>query len=120
LNRIRRENVALQSDWNLQFHRVDNESIICYSKSTEDRSNTIVVIVNLDPHHTQAGWVELALPGRDFETDRPYQVHDLISDARYLWHGARNFVQLDPNASPVHIFRVRRKVRTEHDFDYFL
>ncbi len=120
LNRIRRENVALQSDWNLRFHNVDNESLICYSKSTEDRSNTIVVIANLDPHHTQSGWVELSLPGRDFETDRPYQVHDLVSDARYLWHGARNFVQLDPTSTPVHIFRVRRKVRTERDFDYFL
>ncbi|MFO1207351.1 MAG: maltotransferase domain-containing protein, partial [Burkholderiales bacterium] len=120
LNHIRRENVALQSDWTLRFHKVDNDSMICYSKATEDRSNTIVVIANLDPHHTQSGWVELSLPGRDFETDRPYQVHDLISDARYLWHGARNFVQLDPTASPVHIFRVRRKVRTERDFDYFL
>jgi starch synthase (maltosyl-transferring) len=120
LNRIRRENLALQSDWSLQFHRVDNESMICYSKSTEDRSNTLVVVANLDPHYTQSGWVELSLPGRDFETDRPYQVHDLLSDARYLWHGARNFVQLDPTTSPVHIFRVRRKVRTEHDFDYFL
>jgi starch synthase (maltosyl-transferring) len=120
LNRIRRENPSLQSDWSLRFHRVDNESLICYSKSTEDRSNVLVVVANLDPHHTQSGWIELSLPGRDFETDRPYQVHDLLSDARYLWHGARNFVQLDPTASPVHIFRVRRKVRTEHDFDYFL
>lgn len=120
LNRIRRENVSLQSDWSLRFHRVDNESLICYSKSSEDRANTLVVVANLDPHYTQSGWVELSLPGRDFETDRPYQVHDLLSDARYLWHGARNFVQLDPTAAPVHIFRVRRKVRTEHDFDYFL
>jgi starch synthase (maltosyl-transferring) len=120
LNRIRRENLAFQSDWSLQFHRVDNESIICYSKSSEDRSNVVVVVVNLDPHHRQSGWVELSLPGRDFETDRPYQVHDLLSDARYLWHGSRNFVELEPNSTPVHIFRVRRKVRTEHDFDYFL
>jgi starch synthase (maltosyl-transferring) len=120
LNRIRRENVSLQSDWSLRFHHVDNESLLCYSKSSEDRSNTLVVVANLDPHHTQSGWVELSLPGRDFETDRPYQVHDLLSDARYLWHGARNFVELDPKSAPVHIFRVRRKVRTEHDFDYFL
>ena len=50
----------------------------------------------------------------------PYQVHDLLSGARYLWHGARNFVQLDPATTPAHIFRLRRRVRTERDFDYFL
>jgi starch synthase (maltosyl-transferring) len=80
----------------------------------------VLVVANLDPHHTQSGWVDLSLSGLEFETDRPYQVHDLMSDARYLWQGSRNFVQLDPRSTPVHIFRLRRKVRTEHDFDYFL
>ena len=51
--------------------------------------------------------------------DEQYQVHDLISDARYLWTGESNFVQLDPHACPAHVFRVRRKVKTERDFDYF-
>jgi starch synthase (maltosyl-transferring) len=37
-----------------------------------------------------------------------------------LWHGARNFVQLDPSHVPAHVFRLRRRVRTERDFDYFL
>ena len=68
----------------------------------------------------QAGWVELALPGLALDADKPFQVHDLLSEARYLWHGPRNFVMLDPATSPVHVFRLRRKVRTEHDFDYFL
>jgi starch synthase (maltosyl-transferring) len=47
-------------------------------------------------------------------------VHDLLTGARYLWHGPRNFVQLDPHYAPAHVFRLRRRVRTEHDFDYFL
>ncbi len=47
-------------------------------------------------------------------------MHDLLTDARYLWSGARNFVQLDPTRTPAHIFRVRRRVHTERDFDYFL
>ena len=51
---------------------------------------------------------------------RVHQVHDLIGDSRYLWHGESNFVQLDPQACPAHLFRVRRKVKTEQDFDYFL
>jgi starch synthase (maltosyl-transferring) len=120
LNTIRRENSALQSDWSLRFHHVDNESLICFSKTSGDKTNTVLVVANLDPHHTQSGWVDLSLSGLEFETDRPYQVHDLMSDARYLWQGSRNFVQLDPRSTPVHIFRLRRKVRTEHDFDYFL
>jgi starch synthase (maltosyl-transferring) len=80
-----------------------------------------LIVVNLDPHHVQSGWVrvptaELGLGG---STD-PYQVHDLISDARYLWHGESNLVQVDPQASPAQIFRVRRKVKTERDFDYYM
>jgi starch synthase (maltosyl-transferring) len=120
LNRIRKENPALQSDWSLRFHRAENDAMLCYSKSTEDSSNVIVVVANLDPHHVQSGWVELDLEPLELESAKPYQVHDLLSGAHYLWQGRRNFVQLDPKSSPVHVFRVRRKVRTERDFDYFL
>jgi starch synthase (maltosyl-transferring) len=68
----------------------------------------------------QSGWVELALPALGLETGKPFQAHDLLTGARYLWHGARNFVQLDPRQVPAHLFRVRRRVRSERDFDYFL
>jgi starch synthase (maltosyl-transferring) len=120
VNRIRRENPALQSDWSLSFHGTDNDQLICYSKHTEDFSNTIVVVVNLDPHHTHAGWIELPLSNLGIDPQRPYQVHDLLSDARYLWQGPRNYVELNPHIVPAHIFQVRRRVRTEHDFDYFM
>ena len=59
INGIRRENPALQSDWSLQFHEVDNEQIICYTKQTEDLGNVVAVVVNLDPHHVQSGWVKI-------------------------------------------------------------
>ena len=120
MNRIRRENPSLHSDWSLRFHPIDNEQIICYSKQTEDCSNVIVVVVNLDPHHTQAGWVELSLSDLGINHRMPYQVHDLLSDARYLWHGHRNYVELNPGIVPAQIFRVRHRVRTERDFDYFM
>ena len=48
-----------------------------------------------------------------------YQMHDLLTGARYLWNGRRNFVSLDPARVPAHVFRVRRRVHTERDFDYF-
>ena len=64
--------------------------------------------------------MELDLDTLGLERDQPFQVHDLLTGARYLWHGSRNFVRLDPQQVPGHIFRVRRRVRTERDFDYFL
>ncbi|HEX9300881.1 MAG TPA: alpha-1,4-glucan--maltose-1-phosphate maltosyltransferase, partial [Casimicrobiaceae bacterium] len=82
--------------------------------------NAVLVIVNLDPHHTQAGWVTLDSAALGLELDRAFQVHDVLTGARFLWSGARNFVQLDPARAPAHVFRLRRKVRTERDFDYFL
>jgi starch synthase (maltosyl-transferring) len=120
VNRIRRENPALQSDGSLRFHPVDNNQLICYSKQTEDLSNIMLIVVNLDPHHTQSGWVELPLDALEFGREGPYQVHDLLSDSRYLWHGSRNFVELSPHIVPAHIFRLRRRVRTEQDFEYYM
>jgi starch synthase (maltosyl-transferring) len=120
VNQIRSENVALQFNENLMFHPSDNEQLLCYSKSTEDLSNIIVVVVNLDPHHVQSGWVKLPLANFKLQERQNYQVHDLLTDARYLWHGEVNYVELNPKTNPAHVFRLRRKVKTEHDFDYFL
>ena len=120
INAIRRENEALHSDWNLRFYPVDNDALLCYGKVNADASNAILVVANLDPHHVQSGWVELPLEELGLAPEQSYQVHDLLSGAHFLWQGPRNYVRLDPAAAPVHIFRLRRRVRTERDFDYFL
>lgn len=120
VNRIRRDNPALHSDPSLRFHQVDNAELLCFSKKTEDPMNVIVVVVNLDPHHSQSGWVELDTESLNLDPQQPYQMHELLTNARYLWHGARNFVQLDPQSVPAQIFRVRHRLRREQDFDYFL
>jgi len=120
LNQIRRDNPALHSDRSLRFLTADNPALIFYAKETLDRSNIVLVVVNLDPHHPQSGWVTVPIEELGLDPEQPYQVHELLSDARYLWHGARNFVALDPRVVPAHIFRVRRRVRTERDFDYFM
>jgi starch synthase (maltosyl-transferring) len=122
INAIRRENPALWHDRNLRFYPIDNEQMICYGKATADLANVIVVVVNLDPHHVQSGWVRLpaAELGLENGPGDSYQVHDLIGDGRYVWHGEANFVELDPYACPAHVFRVRRKVKTERDFDYYM
>jgi starch synthase (maltosyl-transferring) len=120
VNRIRRENPALHSNDRLQFHDVDNDRLIAYSKATEDLSDLVLTVVNLDPHHVHAGWLTLPLEPLGLGRDEPYQVHDLVGGGRYLWQGARNYVEVDPGAAPAQIFRIRRRLRTERDFDYFL
>ena len=120
INRVRRENPALHSDRSLRFCPIDNDQLIAYFKNDEPSGNSILVIVNLDPHNVQSGWIELDLVALQLEAQRPFQVHDLLSDQRYQWGGARNYVSLDPGRLPAHVFKLRRHVRTEHDFDYFL
>jgi starch synthase (maltosyl-transferring) len=120
INRIRGSNPAFKNNSSLNFHKVDNEQILCYSKHTEDFSNIALVVVNLDPHHVQAGWVNLDLASIGLDGDLPYQAHDLLTEARYLWQGPRNYVELNPGVVPAHLFVLRRKLRTERQFDYYM
>ncbi|MEX2262792.1 MAG: alpha-1,4-glucan--maltose-1-phosphate maltosyltransferase [Bryobacteraceae bacterium] len=120
INRARRENAALQYDHTLRFHDVDNEMLICYSKIAPDGSSAVLVVANLDFNHTHSGWVNLHLDSLGVDHAQPFQVHDLLGEGRFLWQGSRNFVELDPKVSPAHVFRIRRKTKTERDFDYYL
>jgi starch synthase (maltosyl-transferring) len=108
VNRARKDNPALQTNAGLRFHGIDNDQLIAYSKARD--GNTIIVAVNLDPRSVQSGWLTLPLEDLDISPDEPFQVHDLLSDARYTWQGPRNFIRLDPNVIPAHLFRVRRRV----------
>ena len=106
LNRIRRAHRALQSDWSLRFHAIDNPLMLCYSKSAGDE--TLIMVANLDPGCIQSGWIELPLHEFGLSYDTEYPVHDLLSDTGFRWHGQRNFVRLDPRTFPMHILRLRR------------
>jgi starch synthase (maltosyl-transferring) len=55
----------------------------------------------------------------DFSSGQPFQVHDLLSEQRFIWRGTRNYIQHDPSRAPAHVFRLRKRVRSEHDFDYY-
>jgi starch synthase (maltosyl-transferring) len=117
INRVRRENPCLHDNTSLEFHTTDNEALICYSK--HDGVSIVITVVNLDPHHRQSGWLELDRARLGIPAGTTYQVHDQLSQARYLWSGSRNYVELDPAGLPAHIFVVRYRVRSEADFDYF-
>lgn len=120
VNSIRRENPALQNDWSLRFHQTSNDQLICYSKRTKDNANVILIVVNLSPHHVHSGWLELDLESLAVDPKAPFQVQDLLAHTYFLWEGPRNYVEIDPQSVPAHIFRIRRRTHTERDFDYYL
>ena len=119
VNHIRHDNRALQSNGSITFHPVENENLLVYSKHTPELDNIMLMVVNLDPQHTQSGWVDVPLDLFDIDEHHGYLVEDLLNDHSYLWHGSRNYVELNPLITPAHIFRVRRRMRTERDFDYY-
>ena len=77
-------------------------------------------MVNLDPQHPQGGWLELDPASIQVDEDQDFQMHDLLSNQRFTWRGSRHYVRLDPRKVPAHIFVVRRRIRDERDFDYYL
>ncbi|MEY9838901.1 starch synthase (maltosyl-transferring) [Streptacidiphilus sp. EB103A] len=111
LNTLRREHRALQLLRNLRFHHTDNDQVLAYSKRHGE--DAVLVVVNLDPHHTHEATVSLDLPALGLDpgdqsavSDR-ITVHDQLSGARYRW-GVHNYVRLDPTQQPAHILTVRR------------
>jgi starch synthase (maltosyl-transferring) len=107
INTVRHEHPALQRDRGLRFHQTDNPKIICYSKRSPDGSDLLLIVVNLDPHHMQHGFVQLPLIDWGLSTESQVEVIDLISSERYYWRGEWNYVRLDPEARVGHILHVQ-------------
>ena len=109
LNRIRRENRALHFYDNLRFLPSDNDQILFYMKSTPAMDNIVLVAINVDPHNGHSGFVEV--PFEEFgylERGDTYTVRDLLTGERFDWRGRRNYVSLDPQSRPAHVFRIER------------
>jgi starch synthase (maltosyl-transferring) len=120
VNRLRRENPALQRTWNLRFCETDNENLLAFTKESEDASNLLLIAVNLDPFHVQSGKVRVPLFELGIADGQPYLVRDLLSQDKYMWQSEWNYVSLDPETMPMHIFSVHPRMRREADFDYFM
>lgn len=119
VNQIRKSYRCFQYTDNVTFHSCDNDQLLCFSKKTEDEDTVLLIVVNMDGHNRHGGWVQLDTNEIGIGYDEAYQVHDLLSDGRYMWKGGHNYVELDPNVMPAHVFRVRRSVRREEQFEYF-
>ena len=107
----------MQSNRRLRFHETENQALIAYSKTSADRANVIVTVVNLDPYATQSGMLNLPLEELGIDPGMGYQAHDLLSGARYTWYGPRNYVEINPYGVPGHVLRLRQP--RSGVFEYF-
>ncbi|MCF7935289.1 MAG: alpha-1,4-glucan--maltose-1-phosphate maltosyltransferase [Synergistales bacterium] len=120
INDIRRHHAPLRQTRNITFLESANEHILAYMKTIEASDELIVVTVNLDPFHHQEGGIRMPLEQLGMGFDQPYLLHDLLGEERYFWQGDWNSIGLDPQVLPARIFLVRKRMRKEEDFDYFM
>ena len=119
LNRIRRENPALQRWRTLRLHRADSDYVLFFGKATPDRANVVFVAVNLDPFAAHEATLHLPLAEVGVAEDETYELTELLTGARQLCRGATHAVQLDPRTAPAAVYRLARWRRRERDFDYY-
>jgi len=108
LNRLRREHPALHQLRNLTFHHADDDAIIVFSKrrTTADGEDTVIVVVNLDPHAARQTTVHLDMPALGLDWSDSFAVSDELSGETWRW-GEHNYVRLDPFVEPAHVLVVR-------------
>uniref|UniRef100_UPI002A8374D2 DUF3459 domain-containing protein n=1 Tax=Streptomyces sp. CRN 30 TaxID=3075613 RepID=UPI002A8374D2 len=111
LNTIRRAHPALRRLRNLRFHHADNDTVIAYSKRAG--SDVVLVVVNLDPHHTQEATISLDMPHLGLDGHASVPVHDELTGETYHW-GRTNYVRLEPGRAPAHVFHVQLPPTTHH------
>ena len=112
INRIRKENTALQQTNDITFVRIEaspgqeNDQLMGYIKRSDDDHNIILAVVSLDSVNTQGGWLRFPLELFNLSHDYPFKVEDLLSGIHYDWNGEWNYVAVNPWIMPAHIFRV--------------
>jgi starch synthase (maltosyl-transferring) len=106
VNRFRKENAALQSTWNTVFCAIENPQLLAFAKVTDDRSNMLLVVITLDPHTPQSGYVGLPKQLLGLGDKINLKLHDLMTDEHYTWTQEWNFVHLNPHKMPFNLFRL--------------
>lgn len=108
INQIRRDFPALQTYNDVLFLGSHNPNIIAYAKMTEDRSDIIVCVVNVDPFQSQSTLIDIPLGTFGIGAHEQYEAHDLLSDDRYIWGGPTAYIELSPAGKMAHIIKIRR------------
>jgi len=120
VNRVRRENPALQRTENIRFAETDSEYVLAYLKWDRGQENILLITVNLDPFHERETSLRLPLEELGLSPEKPYLLHDLLGDEKYVWTGEWNRIGLNPHLLPARILRLHIRMRREQDFDYFM
>lgn len=105
INEARNTHTSLQQTNNISFCTIDNEKLIAFHKWNDDRTNQVLVIINLDPYYAQRGTVQLPLGTMGLHEGQEIRMHDLVTDSSYLWYNEWNFVELHPSL-PFHLFHI--------------
>ena len=106
MNQIRKENEALQTTWNIEFTDIDNPHLLGFTKINPDKTNKLLIVINMDYQNTHSGWVKVPLHSFGLTGQPSFKVHDLLSGDEYTWSSEWNYIELNPHRMPAHIFRV--------------
>ncbi|HMG89017.1 MAG TPA: alpha-1,4-glucan--maltose-1-phosphate maltosyltransferase [Chryseolinea sp.] len=106
INKARKENPALQSTWNIQFCHIEDHNLLAFLKATDDLSNIILVVANVDPHAKHSGFVQLPKDRLRLGDHINVKVKDLLTEEQYTWTQEWNYVELDPYKLPFHLFKI--------------
>ncbi|MBD3384671.1 DUF3416 domain-containing protein [candidate division KSB1 bacterium] len=120
VNHIRNNYEAFQQTNNLHFIPTGNDQLLAFIKTGTTKNINMMVVINMDPHYRQSGFVEMPIGDLEIEESNPYMVHDLVSDEKYIWQGSRNYIELGHETVPAHIFRIYPRLPSEEDFDYYM
>jgi starch synthase (maltosyl-transferring) len=119
LNELRRQNPALQEYDNLRFHLCSNDQVLFYEKSTPDGRNVVFVAVSLDPFEPQEVTLFFPLTIIGVDEHETWEAEEMLTGGRHLWRGSHQHLRIEPDA-PARMWIVRRWIRSEADFDYFM
>lgn len=120
MNHIRKTCPALQQTHNIEFFETSNDYLLCFGKTSPELENCLVIVVNVDPFHTQTGAIKVPIHNFGISPDEPYLLYDLLGEEKHVWCGQWNEVSLNPHVLPAHIFNIHKHLRRENDFDYFM
>lgn len=120
VNRIRRAHPALQRTDNLRFVPCSSDSMLVFLKTTPDDRDTLLIAITLDPFQPRSGRLDLPLEELGLIEGRPFLLADELSGERFIWHDRHPTLELNPHTQPARILSLKRTLKREHDFDYFL
>ncbi len=108
INKIRQKEEALQQTNNIKFCHIENDNLMAFYKWNDDKTSELIIIISLDPYHTQHGSMQLPLSDlKVIDPGRPVQVYDYISGNSYNWYDEWNYIELQPDL-PLHIFKINK------------